>query len=304
MRVRGTALVGLAVVATAAAAFLPATGTDGSSAAPRPAQAPQPAQAVPAPVRTTVFDGYGAWVDRYDYATGRQIVTPATIDVMARAGVQVLFLQGATPAGGTLLAPKRQRALIARAKRHGMRVVAWYLPTTKPISADLRRLRAMNRLKGVDAIGLDAESRAVGRVSTRTARLLSLIKQTNALTDKPIGLITPSPTAMARWSTTFWPGYPFAAAAPYVDAYLPMTYWAWHRKQTTARGQITGDVNRLRAIPEVAGKPIHVIGMTTWKSDARTFAALSRELELAGGSLYDWLTTPQALRKPLRGLRR
>jgi hypothetical protein len=259
----------------------------------------------------TAVTGYGAWVDLWDYdraKTGtRPAVTTASIDAMAANGVQVVMIQSSRPGGAMIADPTRLAALVRRAKAHRLRVVLWYLPSTKNLTSDLAHLRAAAGYPGVDAVGVDAEDVGVTPVSLRNQRLVTLLQRLHAAVDVPVITITPSPTAMALWAPkTWWPNYPFAAVAPFTDAFMTMSYWASHKAkgQTTAAAEVLGDITRLRAAVPDPTVPLHVIGSPTTSADIADVARVLTEQNVAGGSVYDWASTKPALYSALRGLRR
>ncbi|WP_299037035.1 hypothetical protein [uncultured Pseudokineococcus sp.] len=131
------------------------------------------------------------------------------------------------------------------------------------------------------------------------------MQRTRAATSKPLVAITPSPTGLAQYAPKdWWPDFPFAAIRPHVDAVATMTYWS-HRKGTVEADAYTAsDVRLVREATRDSRLPVHVIGSPTTAADIRSMAKAVRSTGAAGGSRYDWATTPSGLRTPLRDLRR
>ncbi|WP_298805170.1 hypothetical protein [uncultured Pseudokineococcus sp.] len=274
--------------------------TAGALAATTPALLATSAQAAP----RSPFAGLGAWVDLYDWTPRRPAVTAATLDTMASAGVQTVYLQSSRPGSATLADPARLRSLVDRAHHRGMKVVLWYLPTHTDEERDARHLRAAAGEK-VDGVGVDIESTAVRSVAERNRRVVRLVQRTRAVTTKPLVAITPSPTGLAQYAPKdWWPDYPFAAIRPHVDALATMTYWVYRKGKVEAGAYTASDVRLAREVSRDARLPVHVIGSPTTAADVRSMAKAVRATGAAGGSLYDWATTPSGLRTPLRDLRR
>ena len=116
--------------------------------------------------------------------------------------------------GGPVLA-----ALGPAAHRAGLMVVAWDFPfLSDPVTDVVRAHRALNA--GIDAFAPDVETAAEGtRASTRRISLyLSLVRSVAG--GRPIAATVPRPT------TTRLRTFPYAAFAPYADAFVPMVYWS------------------------------------------------------------------------------
>lgn len=106
-----------------------------------------------APTSGNAFRGLGTWVDVYDYGPKFQpssnslpAITAASVDDMAQLGVKTLYLQAAqddTRSEGDLVDRKLVGAILERAHRRGVKVVAWYLPHFADVNRDLRHIRAM-----------------------------------------------------------------------------------------------------------------------------------------------------------------
>ncbi|MBA3302370.1 MAG: hypothetical protein M3R01_10740 [Actinomycetota bacterium] len=266
----------------------------------------------PPEVGRNPFAGVGAWVDVYDWseAHGRErpLVDAETVDAMADNGAETLYVQTAradTP--GDVLEPDRLASLVDRARSRGMAVVAWYLPTLEEPDRDLRRLRAMAEVDGVDAVAVDIEARQVADVTERNRRLVRLSTELRAaVPEATLGAIALAPVLLEEVNPAFWPSFPWRELARSFDVWLPMSYQSERRAVSgyrDAHRYAIENVDRLRARLGRAGAPVHLIGgiaddMDTGDLDGLLQAAT--EKNAIGVSLYDWRTTPPAL-LPLRG---
>lgn len=255
------------------------------------------------------IDGYGAWIDVYDwtheYTNGRPPVTVATIDEMRAEGVDTLYIQTARrTSASTLVEEARARSLIARAKSHGMSVVAWYLPTFVDPDVDVARLVASARLP-VDAIGVDIESSDVRDPDVRSQRLLQVSARLRAATSKPVIAIVPSPVAMDDISPSYWPRFPWRQLRPSYDAWMPMAYWSYRPPGSHWHDGYRYTLENVRRIRSHISDPdayVHPIGSPTAPAHIDGMVRAIRETRSIGGSVYDWAVTPPHMRANLRPL--
>jgi hypothetical protein len=170
------------------------------------------------------FRGLGTWVDAYDYAAPYQPfsepppVTPSSIPDMARLGVRTVYLQAAkadTRSPGPLVDDKLLGDFLVQAHRHGIRVVAWYLPLLADLSADLAHVKAMHdfRAQGqhFDALALDIEwIQGVPDASQRNARLVTFTKRVRRIvgSDTAVGEIVYPAVQLELINPTLWPDFP------------------------------------------------------------------------------------------------
>jgi hypothetical protein len=299
-RIAGGLLAASLALATVAAGGHDATARPVSPVDARPAGAASP------------YAGLGAWVDVFDYvpafAGKHPSITLATIDDLAARGVRTLYLQvsKADPRSPGLFADYgRATAMLRRAHRRGMQVVAWYLPTLGKISVDIERVEAIAALRTrghrFDAVGLDIEDTShVPNVNNRNRRLLQLARALDtAMPHRPIGAIVFAPIAIEVVHPEIWPRFPYTRLADHVDVWLPMSYSTYrdpasgfHDPARYARGNMA----RLRG--HVPGAIIHTIGGGADgynKRDARRFVEKVREEGGIGWSLYDAATTSDAV---------
>jgi hypothetical protein len=282
-----------------------------------PPRSVRPIAAASAPVPTRgPFDGLGTWADMYSwsetFSQGAPQLEPADIDAMAAAGVQTLYIQAAQQLGpATVLESDRLLTLIHRAHRHGMAVVAWYMPTLVNVADDMTRLRQIGRLP-VEGVAVDIESTAIADVGQRNAALISLSQQLRrALPDVPLGAIVLPATLLEVVNTHYWPDFPYLALAPSYDAWLPMTYWTGRLADSGFHDgyRYTADsVRRLRAdlgpaggaaVDPIGGISVDGIGL----GDMGGFVDAVRDTGSVGGSVYEWSGTDPTAWATLRTLR-
>lgn len=286
-------------------------------AAPPVAPAPVPAQTPTRPVAGSIepYLGLGTWVDVYDwshYKGSTPTVGPDQVDQMAAAGVQTLFIQTTkhdAPGPGDILEPDLLLPIIERAHRHGIEVVAWYLPTLEDPGNDLRKLVASANLD-VDGIAVDIEARNVRDVNDRNRRLIDFSSAARELLpDRAISGIVLPPVLLEVVNPNYWPGFPWREIAPYYDVWQTMGYWTdrtWASGHREAYSYTSENLRRLRAnlgLPDALVHPVGGIGDETNDTDLDGFLRAAVEHRSIGGSIYDWRTTkPEAWGK-LRGFR-
>lgn len=284
--------------------------------------APVP-EAVPEPNRgrgdLDAYTGPGTWVDAFDFSpahsNGKPTVTPADVDRMAAAGVRTIYLQSARPedpaAPGDLIDPDLLGRFLARAHAKGMKVVAWYLPHLANLDDDMRHIKATLEFSAgghrFDGFGLDIEWRAaVPDHAARSAQLVELSRRIrDAAGDRAVSAIVLPPIVTDVINPGFWPGFPWAAIAPYYDVWLPMGYWT---NRTTSSGWRDADrytAENVRLLRQRVGDvPIHAIGGigdAASSGDYEEFARVCSQEGLLGCSVYDWATSGAS---PLPVLRR
>jgi hypothetical protein len=301
----------LTVLAVAPPAFATAsTDSTGSAAISRASLVPPASSVRPAEGRLVAFSGYGAWVDRFDWAPSwskRPKVTVLTIDAMARVGVQTLYIQtGVASSRADLIDPAVLRRLILRAKLRGLKVVAWYLPRLTDQGRDLRHLLAAARLPGVDGIGVDIETSTPRSATLRGRRILALSRTLRARVPQRLAIAAiPYPPVQLAARHSAWPYFPWKPLRPYYDVWMPMAYWSYRSKASGMRDgyrYTKANLVRLRQLLG-PGEPIHPIGSPSRVADILGMQQAMREEGAIGGSVYDWVSTPSAARFASRGFR-
>jgi hypothetical protein len=263
----------------------------------------------------SAYRGMGTWVDVYDWSStftkGRPHVFPEAVDAMAARGVQTLYIQASKhDAPGDVLEPELLRDWIDRARRQGIRVVAWYLPTLVDPGRDLARMKAIAALP-VDSVAVDIESKDVGDLGERNRRLVDFSASLRrALPGRTIGGIVLPPVVLEAVNRLYWPSFPYRELAPHYDVWMTMGYWTNRISGSTYRDAhryTTENVARLRAnlgLPRALVHPIGGIGDRTTEVDVSGYRTAVAETDSIGASLYDWRTTRTDLWEGLRTFRR
>jgi hypothetical protein len=251
----------------------------------------------------TPYAGLGTWLDIYTNKAawrepGREVAA------MARDGARTLYLQTGNYKQSVDL--MRRRALgrfIEAAHAHGLRVVAWYLPSFAHPRQDERRALAAirfqtRRSEQFDAFALDIEATVVRGIGLRNQRLLQLSARLRAAVgpDYALGAITPSPVGM---SPSYWPHIPYRALARFYDVFLPMAYSTDHdvsgSKATFA--YLSATVSAIRRGTGNPNIPIHLIGGLSGAmgpTETAGFVQAVVACEPFGYSLYAFPTTHRA----------
>jgi hypothetical protein len=256
------------------------------------------------------YQGYGAWVDVYDYAPVMQTggaapaVTTDDIDDMADRGVRTLYLQAANDHARTpdpLVDEELVAALVARAHEHGIRVVAWYLPRFGDVEGDLTHLEGLADFEAeghrFDGVAVDIEwTRSVPGHRLRSARLVELSERLHEVVDDvPLGAIVLPPVQLEEINPALWPGFPWEELAPLYDAWLPMGYWTVRQADSPHRDSYTYTEANVRRLRELVGEdaavhPIGGIGDATTLAELDGFSQALADVDAFGGSIYDWRT--------------
>jgi hypothetical protein len=319
------AAVAVALVAVAAAVLWPDPSPLGVTVAAVDAGRVRPAVVTPEPPPRTVasYDGLGVWVDAFDYdpvyAGGPPTVTPADVASMAATGARTLYLQTSRQderATGLVLDPWLVGSFLLHAHRHGMAVVAWYLP--KWTDEDLPRLAASSDFTvlghRVDGLAVDIEWVRDVPVQDRNAWLIELTAALRAHTpETPLGAIVFPPVQTEVINPTLWPDFPWRDLADDYAAWLPMAYWSFRSEESGYRdpyAYVEESVRRLRNNLGDPGARVHPIGgigavdgadgviehdePLATVADIDAFVRAVADSGSVGGSLYDWATTVPA----------
>jgi len=318
---------------TTAATAPPTTTTAPPSPAPSTTAAPKPKPTTTAPAKVPAaradrlappavptglvpYTGLGTWSDTYDWSNfktnGHPGTSPDDVDQMVARGVQTLYIQASNDDydGGDITDPDLLLPILRRAKERGLRVVAWYLPSLTDPQRDLQRMLAIAKLKDVDSVAVDIESRAVSDVNDRNARLVGFSQSLRqALPGRTIGAIVLPPVVLEVINTAYWPNFPYRQIAPFYDVWMTMGYWT-NRTQASgyrdAYRYTRENVDRLRADvgrPDLPVHPIGGIGDKTTPVDVDAYRRAAADVRALGGSVYDWRTTGADLWPGLQPLR-
>lgn len=263
-----------------------------------------------------VYEGYGAWIDVYDFApsfraSGPPPFGPENMAEMASLGVRTVYLQAAQldlRSPGLLVDPEVLGKLLVAAHQVDMQVVGWYLPRLEDLERDLDRLQAIAQFEmdghRFDGVAVDIEWRkGVPDHDERSRRLVELSRRVReANGDDALGAIVLTPVHLEVINPSFWPGFPWKELAAYYDVWLPMAYWTNRGTATGFRDSYaytTENVQRIRANVEDEEAPVHVIGGiadSLTPPDVRRFGLALEETGAIGWSLYDWTTMSPGLR--------
>jgi hypothetical protein len=245
------------------------------------------------------FAGLGTWIDVYDGAVYRN--PEATAARIAARGVRTVYVETANDRSTTdVVNPDGIGRLLDALHALNVQVVGWYLAGFVKPALDLRRTRALLTFRSpaggaFDGVALDVEALGLRRVGLRTQRLIALAGTLDAEAGElPIAAITYPGRAFER-HVGWWPGFPWAALIPFVDAFVPMTYTGGgFRGYDATYGYVARSLRLLRAAvgPDM---PIHAAGGVANRMNAdelRAFAdAVGDDGTVSGWSLYDWQTT-------------
>jgi hypothetical protein len=258
------------------------------------------------------LQGRGAWVDLFDwsltYTGGSPTVGHSDIDAMAAAGSETVFIQVTRIDSSTdIVEPTRLTSLLDRAHRRGMRTCAWFLPGLADPATDQRRLAAITRLD-VDCVAIDIEPTAAQTDPVaRNRNLISLSRYARATVPRsiPLAAIVLPPVVTEILNTSSWPDFPWSSIRGHYDAWMPMSYWT--NRSTTSIWRdpyryTTENVRRLRIDLADPGALVNVIGGIGDEITATDLVAFRRaavDTRSIGLGIYDWTSTPAALRDDL-----
>lgn len=253
----------------------PPLGPPAVSDSALPAPAPPPARHV----GLATIAGKGIWLTVWP---GQHIDARQIVDIVRRAQLHVIWLRTGSSQdgfyGGPLLA-----ALVPLAHAVGISVVAWDFPTLSNPTLDAARAARALRA-GADGFAADIESSAEGTYleAQRVAVYLSLVRRDAG--DHPVVAVVPRP--IPYWLAT----YPYAAEAPYVDAFAPMVYWSCTEPGRAVLEAIRG-LDHLRPVIPIGqdynmasegGRQGLPTGREIWR-----FLDVARRGGALGASLYD-----------------
>jgi hypothetical protein len=246
------------------------------------------------------YRGLGTWVDLYDRAWEH----PGTAVRRMRArGVRTLYLETSNfSRPSAFVYPDGVARFLDAARRHGIDVVAWYLPGLVDPDRDYRRSMAAIRLRTANggsfsSFALDIEAPDVRDPHHRTARLLRLSARIRRSLDDPtypLGAIIPSPRRL-QTDPSYWPVFPYARLERSYDVFLPMTYFTWRvHGRAGARWYTTGNIRIIRRQTGDRTVPIHVIGGiggAATRGETAGFVSAVRERDVIGASYYTFPIT-------------
>jgi hypothetical protein len=169
----------------------------------------------PRHVSLEALRGKGIWITVFP---GDHLNASHLVAIARRAGIDALYVRTGSSFDGFYGGPTLAK-LVPLAHRSGIAVIAWDFPTLSNPAADA--IRAADAFRyGVDGFSPDIEEEPEGTyiVARRVAYYLSLVRIDAG--SKPVIATVPRPTSLSLAS------YPYAAEAPFVDAFAPMVYWS------------------------------------------------------------------------------
>jgi hypothetical protein len=258
------------------------------------------------------YRGLGTWIDIYDERAWKD--PAAAVRDMVRHGVRTIYVETGNSSSKSAFVNKAGvEAFIRLGHAHHMRVVAWYLPSTRHPWTDYDRIAETILLRtsdgqSFDSFALDIESNVVKSESERNRRLLWLSKKIRALAGPayPLGAIIPSPVGLNK-KRGYWNAFPYTALAREYDVFLPMSYYTYHGTgPLAAYADTLGSVNIIRDQKGCSQVPIHLIGGISEDStppEVRAFVQAANESSTCvGASLYGWPGTSAGQWQKLRAL--
>ncbi|MDX6257088.1 MAG: hypothetical protein QOJ11_3422 [Frankiales bacterium] len=205
----------------------------------------------PVPAHTpalAAISGKGMWLTTWRTS---HVDVPAVVAKAKAAGLTSLWVRTGGSKQGYYGDPLLH-ALLPAAHAAGLKVIAWDFPALSNPARDAIRARAALKYtvdgQKIDGFSPDIETINEGTFNNpkRVSYYLSLVRR--AARGRPVVATVMRPTT---WQLKT---YPYAAEAPYIDAYAPMDYWSCNEPGELAAGSI-----RLLA---KFGKPVTVIGQS------------------------------------------
>ncbi len=208
---------------------------------------PTPPPPAPRTRRLSALSGKGLWTWKLSSTEGGD-----TARIVARArsaGLHQLWVRVGDSVDG-FYAGAELRSLVPAAHREGLAVIGWGFPYLYDPVKDARWSQAALHWRGPGGAALDGfspdietASEGVALSPRRVVTYLGLVRPADA--GRPLVATVFPPT------DHFLPVYPYAAMAPYVDAYAPMVYWGCQQPGHYA-------ALALRRLTPLA--PVHLVG--------------------------------------------
>jgi hypothetical protein len=205
----------------------------------------------PVPAHTpdlTAISGKGMWLTTWKTS---HVDVPKVIAQAKAAGLTSLWVRTGGSKQGYYGDPLLH-SLLPAAHAAGLKVIAWDFPSMSDPARDAIRARAALKYtvdgQKIDGFSPDIETINEGTFNNpkRVSYYLSLVRR--AARGRPVVATVMRPTDY-QLST-----YPYAAEAPYIDAFAPMDYWSCQEP-----GDLT--VRSIQALAQFH-KPVTVIGQS------------------------------------------
>lgn len=251
------------------------------------AQLPEPVPPAPSAADLRPLEGKGMWL--WKYRQSEEGDADAIVERAVSAGLRQLWVRVGDSRDGFYAADVLAE-LVPRAHARGLAVIGWGFPYLWDPVADAGWSADALAWKGPDGSVLDGFSPDIERSSEGVA-----------LTDRRaqvyLGLVRRAAGArlvvgtVYRPTDSLWRAYPYAALAPYLDAFAAMVYWG-----CTEPGQAaTQAIERLGTL-----RPVHVIGQgydmapeggrhgPPGAVETTRFLDVARRAGATGASLWVW----------------
>jgi hypothetical protein len=233
----------------------------------------------PRRVSLEALRGKGIWITVFP---GDRLNVSHVVAIARKAGLDALYVRTGSSFDG-FYGGRVLTELVPLAHRYGIAVIAWDFPTLSDPAADALRAAEAFRY-GVDAFSPDIEERPEGTYVSdrRVAFYLSLVRKYAG--SRVVVATVPRPTSRNI------SGYPYAAEAPFVDAFAPMVYWSC----TEPGAAVATAIAALRPLRPVVpiGQDYNMVseggpaglpsGLEVWR-----FVDVARRDGALGVSLYD-----------------
>jgi hypothetical protein len=193
----------------------------------------------------SVLDGKGMW---WTVWPGSKVDVETSVSQAKAAGLRQIWVRVGGSTSGWYGGPLLER-LLPIAHDRGLAVVAWDTPKLSDPVADAARARHV--IEGefggehIDAFSPDIETGGEGTYLSAQRIKVYLSRVRSAAGNMPVVATVMNPTEYQRSY------YPYAAEAPYVDAFAPMVYWSC-REPGSATAEAIDALSDYR--------PVHVIG--------------------------------------------
>lgn len=262
-------------------------------------------QLVPQRWTLGAYQGFGAWIDVFDWAPSYQprgeppALQPHDLELLAASGVDTIYLQAAGREFRGVVDPALAEEYLIEAHELGLEVVAWYLPRFEDVDAEVDRLEALYDFRAgdhrFDGIAVDIEwTESVPDDDERSERLVELSRRLDDVVDgAPLGAIVLPPLLLEEVNTDAWPDFPWDRLDDVYDVWLPMSYWTFRTDQSGLADPATyieANNERLRELlgDDALIHPIGGVGDAATEEELRDFAEAIADDRVFGASVYDY----------------
>lgn len=257
------------------------------------AELPVPPAPAPRVRDLAAISGKGMWIWQFDATESGD--ASAIVARAVAAGLHQLWVRVGDSFDGFYGATELD-ALVPAAHRAGLGVIGWGFPYLDDPAGDAAWTRAALDWSGPDgarldgwAADLETASEGVDLSGRRAATYLGLVRP--AARGRPLVATVFPPTG------SFASTYPYAAMAPYVDAFAPMDYWGC-QQPSAAAAQSLARLSGLAPV-ELVGQAYNMAdegGRQVAPSAAETlsFLATAKASGAVGASFWSWQAADSA----------